>query len=256
MIQFSGMARNAVLSTVDRVSVLRRLTIRYCVDQALLPRLLTHTPSEIARSVLLLPKGSEGSQLNQDIFALLCNRFAPGYFVEIGANDGRTLSNTLYLEEAFGWRGGLIEANPRYESSLAQRKARVLMKGVGACDERVKFVDAGLYGGIAGTLDSLHQSETEGAQLVEATITTLQAALRELDAPRLIDFISIDVEGIEVSIVEQLVSSGYRARCGCIEVNDRKADRQRVSEILSRHSYREVWAGHTRQDLFFVDDQV
>jgi ribosomal protein L21E len=32
-----------------------------------------------------------------------------GYFVELGANDGISQSNTLYLEKYLGWRGVLVE---------------------------------------------------------------------------------------------------------------------------------------------------
>jgi hypothetical protein len=35
-----------------------------------------------------------------------------GFFIECGALDGETGSNTLYLERFLGWRGLLVEANP------------------------------------------------------------------------------------------------------------------------------------------------
>ena len=35
-----------------------------------------------------------------------------GKFVEIGAHDGRTLSNTYAFEKIMNWTGVLIEANP------------------------------------------------------------------------------------------------------------------------------------------------
>ena len=36
---------------------------------------------------------------------------APGSFVEIGAHDGITISNTLLLESCWGWTGLLVEAD-------------------------------------------------------------------------------------------------------------------------------------------------
>ncbi len=35
-----------------------------------------------------------------------------GFFIEVGALDGETRSNTLILERKFGWNGVLIEADP------------------------------------------------------------------------------------------------------------------------------------------------
>ena len=35
-----------------------------------------------------------------------------GFFIELGANDGISQSNTLYLERRMNWRGILIEPNP------------------------------------------------------------------------------------------------------------------------------------------------
>lgn len=48
-----------------------------------------------------------------DIFSL---RAAPrkGFFVELAANDAVFLSNSLTLEQEFGWAGLCIEANPHY----------------------------------------------------------------------------------------------------------------------------------------------
>ena len=35
-----------------------------------------------------------------------------GFFVELGANDGLTQSNTAYFEKSRGWKGVLIEPSP------------------------------------------------------------------------------------------------------------------------------------------------
>ncbi len=246
-------AKKSALSLISMSPSLRRVALRYCVDYLQLPHLLTATPSHAVRAILMLPPGESSSQLNQDIFALLFNRFRPGYFLEIGANDGTTLSNTLYLETEFGWRGGLIEANPRYEAALKKRRADVLMKGIGGEEVAAQFVDAGLYGGLASQIDATHEKHTQGAPRIDIQLTTLTKALTELSAPKVIDFLSVDVEGAERSIILQLVESEYRVRCGCIEVNSREKDRSEVKRVLTAHNYRVVWEGQTYQDLFFVD---
>ncbi|CAG0923040.1 unnamed protein product [Notodromas monacha] len=54
-----------------------------------------------------------------------------GTFVEAGAKDGETGSNSLYLEVALGWTGLLVEADPNYFKQLAQMNRRA--KIVHAC---------------------------------------------------------------------------------------------------------------------------
>ena len=55
------------------------------------------------------------SQNNEDLLLLptlmLATRGAPGVFVEIGALDGLSLSNSYMLEKCFNWTGLLIEGN-------------------------------------------------------------------------------------------------------------------------------------------------
>lgn len=48
-----------------------------------------------------------------------------GFFIECGALDGETRSNSLMLEQEYGWRGLLVEADPlNYEKlSSKHRKA-------------------------------------------------------------------------------------------------------------------------------------
>ena len=50
------------------------------------------------------------SQISQDIFVLTETKFKQnGYFVEFGATNGLSHSNTYILEKDFGWKGILAE---------------------------------------------------------------------------------------------------------------------------------------------------
>jgi hypothetical protein len=49
---------------------------------------------------------------SQVVRKYLGEEFRGGFFVECGALDGETRSNTLYLERALDWEGLLIEADP------------------------------------------------------------------------------------------------------------------------------------------------
>jgi FkbM family methyltransferase len=208
------------------------------------------------REVLRLPESRHKTQLNQDIFALLINGFRPGFFLEIGANDGFTLSNTVYLEEHFDWDGLLIEANPQYRSSLELRRSPSVIAAVTGKEGYHNFRSAGLYGGVSELLDKTHEARTKTAESISVWGTTLEQILLSNRAPNVINFISIDVEGGEVPIVEQMCAlRGYRFLCGCIEYNGRQKDYQRIANLLRNVGYKIVWEGQTQHDLFFVDTE-
>ncbi len=234
--------------------IFRKPSIAYCSEHGLLPSVFVRTPSNSLREIFRLPESTNITQLNQDIFALIENRFDPGFFVEIGANDGFSLSNTLYLEEHFGWTGLLVEANPKYYESLKGRKAKPVMAAVTKEPGFYDFCDAGLYGGLENLLDGTHEKMTKGRNSIKVKGATLRQVLSEGKAPANIDFISIDVEGAEVPIVEQMCElDDYRFSCGCIEHNSRESDYQKIRQLLEAAEYRIVWADQTCHDLFFID---
>ena len=246
-------AKRLVWRTVAKVPAFRGLAAKYSAHYGQLPSVFTATPSSLLRDILLLPSSEHSTQLNQDIFALLVNRFRPDYFVEIGANDGFTISNTVYLEAQFGWSGLLVEANPRYAESLARRRATVANTAIAEVDARRPFLDAGLFGGLADTIDPSHASRTATAAVIEVECATLDTVFDAHDVPDTIGFISIDVEGGELPIVRQLVANRRRVRCGCIEGNHRPEIGAEIRALLTAAGYRVVWDGMTGSDVFFVD---
>jgi len=248
---------NLIKRIVLGTKSLRRPCVAYCSNHGLLPGVFVRTPASKLRDLLLLPESPHTTQLNQDIFALLANRFRSGFFVEIGANDGFTLSNTVYLEENFGWSGLLIEANPQYLDILKKRKAKSVIAAVVDKEGHYEFCSAGLYGGVVALLDKTHEKSTRHAGSITVWGTTLEKILEDGDAPEVVSFISIDVEGAEVPIVEQMCKlRNYRFACGCIEYNARQADYQRIAQLLQKSGYGIVWEGQTKHDLFFVDKRA
>lgn len=255
--KIARLIKSGIRERIVQLGILRRPSIRYCIENELLPSLLARTPSNTVREMLNLPLSEYHTQLNQDVFALLMNQFRAGFFFEIGANDGFTLSNTVYLEEHFGWKGILVEANQKYMTSLAERNKSVIVnKAVSSQKGKAEFIDAGLYGGLKASLDNTHYLHTKDAACITVDCMRLQEILDITDAPQQIDFVSIDVEGGEVQIVEQMVAVNHRFRCGCIECNKRMEDHKRIVALLKAAGYKVVWGNQTGSDLFFIDDHA
>ncbi len=70
---------------------------------------------------------SAKSQIFQDLFVLfMTNEKREGYFVEFGATNGVTLSNSYLLEKSFGWKGILAEPARCWHTELrAQRNCKI-----------------------------------------------------------------------------------------------------------------------------------
>ncbi|XP_068233845.1 protein Star-like [Palaemon carinicauda] len=83
--------------------ILKVIQERYLVAPSSLPYNLSTDPLHIAFS-----KSASWRYINHYLKEIFTNQ-TNGFFVEAGALDGEFLSNSLWLEQSFGWTGLLIE---------------------------------------------------------------------------------------------------------------------------------------------------
>ena len=151
-----------------------------------------------------------------------------GYYVEVGANDPRERSQTWHLEQQ-GWTGVLIEPQPDLAATLrAERKGKVFAV---ACSSPAKAgQELSLH--VAGPLSSLdRRSMAPGAtpeKIIRVPVRTLDSILEEAGSPAAFDFLSIDVEGHEIEVLQGFDLARWRPRL--IMIEDHVAD-------LSKHRY-------------------
>jgi len=139
----------------------------------------------------------------------------PGVFLEVGANDGYSQSNTYYLERWLGWRGILIEPHPdAFRRCVKLRKNSYCVQAACVADaSKTPFVE--LVG-----MDLM--SITVGSQDTDAESRRLQSGDRYADGGRLtvparriseiidesphqlMTLMSVDVEGAEHLLLEGL----------------------------------------------------
>ena len=250
--------KNLLKKLILKIPLIENVSIFTSNKKKLLPKILTSCNSRDLREIFMLPESNHFTQLNQDFFALMINRFKKElFFIEISANDGFNLSNTYYLEKHFNWKGILVEPNPKYKESLKKRTSKHVNIAISDKIDVIKFVDAGLYGGNLNTLDSAHKKKLENSQVITVPTNTL-LSLFDKNTPKRIDYISIDVEGLEVEIIKQFNSlpKEIRFSCGTIEHNDRADDIIKISDILKKNNYKIFWLNKTGHDLFFVDNDL
>lgn len=182
------------------------------------------------------------SQFLQDVWVLRATRHQrDGFFVEVGAGDGRYLSNSYLLETSFGWRGALCEPNPS-----SARKVRTLRPATLLLEHAVS--DAS--GDTVHLTNSAERSAVvTGAgreTTVPVTTITPTEVLLAADAPDVVDYLSIDTEGSEPTILRSWPWDAYHVRFLTVEHNHVRGRLRELDGILLPKGYRRVmqaWSG-------------
>jgi FkbM family methyltransferase len=167
----------------------------------------------------------------------------PGFFIEAGAFDGYTQSNTYFLERACGWRGLLVEPVPLLaREARRERPASTVVNcalvPAGHAEPEVRL----RYGGTMTVMASAAGAEewAHTAQLNMALdepehefavpARTLSSLLDEIGA-REVDLFSLDVEGYEAEVLAGLDLERHAPRMLIVEV-DMRAEAERVEAVL------------------------
>ncbi len=150
------------------------------------------------------------SQNNEQDIILQYFGSRKGFFLDIGANDGQTLSNTyaLQLQE---WKGVLIEPS---EEAFNRIKVRYGVQkfnvAIGTEDGHCTFHEMGnhLNAGDVSLLSTIKKTELKrwpGVEFKErmTEVWTYKTLLKHSPL-KFFDFISIDAEGVDYEILEQI----------------------------------------------------
>ncbi|XP_046450489.1 protein Star-like [Daphnia pulex] len=148
----------------------------------------------------------------QGILRILRNQ-TKGFFIECGAYDGETLSNTLYMERSFQWSGLLIEADQISHAQLVNRNRRAYTSPV--CLSTKPYPMEVVFNATVGTLGSILEDQknsdqtsdkkkTESAKgtenIYKVQCFPLYSMLVAVGRTR-VDYFSLDVEGSEYKIL-------------------------------------------------------
>lgn len=182
------------------------------------------------------------AQLFQDLFVLSQLDFKrEGFFVEFGATDGVSLSNSYLLETRFGWEGILAEPCRAWHARLRQnRKCNVETACVWTeSGQNIVFNSAteGEYSTIASFSDSdLHASIRRRGHKYTVDTISLVDLLKKYNAPKIVDYLSIDTEGSEYDILRSFDFDLYQIRVITCEHNS-TPQREKIHSLLKAKGY-------------------
>ena len=200
------------------------------------------------------------SQLGQDRWVLEFLKYKPkGYFIDIGAADGIEISNTYILEKKYDWEGICIEPSRQFDTLRKNRNC--------ICDNRVVFShdnkeitfvedhkhgDHNWFSGISETID---RHKIDGVASKKTTIS-LDTLLKEHEAPRDIDYMTIDTEGSEYNIIETFPFDKWRIKLITIEHNNIRNKRNQIFKLLSKYGYTRDMSPNTKWDDWYYHSSL
>jgi len=181
------------------------------------------------------------AQFDEDrILAEIFGERSNGACVEVGANDGRT-GSASYLFEQRGWQCLLVEPIPALVEEIRKhRTCRVVNCAASSGEGEAKFFVAENVEAVSGLDLSPERAEwieRAGGTIKETTVrtATLDSLLEEAGFDQL-DFVTIDVEGHELSVLEGFDLNRYRPRIVILEDNSVEGDTG-VIEHMTEHGY-------------------
>lgn len=158
------------------------------------------------------------SQKGQDEWVIkeIFNYKQNGYFVDLAASDGITINNTWVLEKHLNWDGICIEPNMIFYDSLIKIRNCLASNFVidKNDDDMVDFRSDNMWSGGIVDHDTDNNKSFRAGQLKKAVIyqrktKKLETLLNESNAPEVIDYLSLDVEGAETRILKGFSFNKY-----------------------------------------------
>jgi FkbM family methyltransferase len=182
------------------------------------------------------------SQFGQDIH-LIANIFPnkkDGYFVEVGAYDGLSMSNSHMLENKFGWKGVCVECNPYWFSRLIINRPNTInipYAVYNVNDRIIDFINDDT-GGCSGFVETNSHYHILCKDIIKVPTKTLTTILDNVNAPSFIEFLSLDTEGSEYEILKCHDFNKYLFGYICVEHNHLEENRKKIRQLLEEKGYK------------------
>jgi FkbM family methyltransferase len=187
------------------------------------------------------------SQNNEEKFILDYFGGFKGTFLDIGANDGKTLSNSYALVER-QWTGVCVEASPKAWDRLHKLHGwqtgngiQLINVAVGSYDGEIELNESGelLGTGDVALVSSTRQDEMDRwvslkmpFEKVTVPVVTFKTLLERCLYSEF-EFLTIDIEGMEPEVVPQIDFTTIGVRMAIIEWNGKNASL--YDGLLSEH---------------------
>lgn len=127
-----------------------------------------------------------------------------GFFIELGAMNGFTFSNTLFFERELNWNGVLIEPTSQFDDLIINRpNCHNFNYAITEIDGEIQFLGNYALGGVLSTMHDDHKMswglDKETPYIVKSK--PIREIIKDIEIS-LVDLFSIDVEGGEYEVLK------------------------------------------------------
>ena len=180
------------------------------------------------------------SQFGQDLFVLNELNFKKnGFFVEFGATNGINGSNTYLLENRFNWRGILAEPAKIFYNELNKNRKCFIETNLVWKNSKSRLLFHEDFAGGLSTIKKFIDHDTQirkrNKEYILETIS-LNDLLVKYNAPKIIDYLSIDTEGSEFNILNNFDFNKYKFRIITCEHNF-TPNKNKIHKLLTKNGY-------------------
>lgn len=203
------------------------------------------------------------SQYGQDKWIIedIFPQFRNGYFVDLAAGDGEFLSNSYILEKEFGWNGICIEPNNTSFNNLKSIRNCICDNNVVLDDtseidfiEYEKITD---YEHLLSTINGASAVDSPIKSITKRSTKSLNSILDEYKAPDIIQYISLDIEGSEIYVLQEFLPKNNRIILSwSIEINLHSPHENLIKDWMQAYGYeiskKEGIGGRLGHDYLFI----
>ena len=199
------------------------------------------------------------SQNFQDIWAIYESGFKQnGFFVEFGATNGIDGSNTVVLEKFYNWKGILAEPNPVWHADLTKNRTSTIVTDCVYTETGNIIEFVGTSDPTLSTIKGFGENDEHSHMRKDGntfSVNTISLGDMLSAAPREIDYMSIDTEGSEYSILESYFSKHadeHFIKCISVEHNNGGKLRTDLYNLLTKYGYERKFEMISRWDDFYI----
>lgn len=185
-----------------------------------------------------------------------------GFYVDVGAHHPQRFSNTYWFYQR-GWRGINIEPNPDAIAQFRRVRARDINLQVGVSDSAghltyYRFDEPALNTFDSGIVSRRAKAQYKLQSSCEVEVERLDRLLAaHLPDNTRIDFLTIDVEGLDFAVLRSNDWERYRPECVLVEALDSSLEdvmRGEIFHFMKERQY--ALFAKTHNTLFFLNERT